>query len=529
MSVDPYTALSGPARLHSVADIAARSAARYPHKLAIVDGEVSLSFAELDRLIGTLAAWMQQAGVHKGDRVLLFSHNCWQFPVAVLAAARIGAIAAPVNFMLGPQELLYILQLSQPALAIVEDGLRETFDAALANYPGELAHKLLINLHGLPCSHGWQAFEPLVQGQHRAPLPVAVGAEEPIRMMFTSGTESLPKGVLLSSHALLSQYVSCVVSGGMQVSDREVHAFPLYHCAQLDNFLMTDIYLGATSYLLRRPDPAAILATIERERISNLFCPPTAWIALLNCPAFATADLSSLKKVYYGASAMPRTVIETLRQKLPQIQFWQFYGQTEMASLATVLCPEDHEAYPGSVGVPALNVTTAVVDENDCPVDVGVVGEIVHRSPHLTLGYYADLDKTAAAFRNGWFHSGDLGYFGESGHLYVVDRIKDIVKTGGENVSTKEVEEVIYDFDGVREAAVFALPHPQWIEIVAAAVVAHDGHTLDTEALLRHCKAKLAGFKAPRFVAVVPVLPKNASGKVLKRELRAAFQEAAGQ
>src|SRR6478609_9673672 len=308
----------------------------------------------------------------------------------------------------------------------------------------------------------------------------------------------------------------------MSADDVELHTMPLYHCAQLDCFLGVDVYLGATSIILPAPDPGAILRAIEEHRVTKFFAPPTIWIGLLRHPDFDATDLSSLRKGYYGASPMPVAVLEEMRRRLPDVDLWNFYGQTEMAPLATILGPEEQLAFPGSAGRAALNVETRIVDDRDQPVPSGTVGEIVHRSPHATLGYYRDEARTAEAFRGGWFHSGDLGYLDEAGRLYVVDRKKDMIKTGGENVASREVEEAIYQLDGVAEVAVFAVDHPRWVEAVAAVVVPREGTTLTSDAVLEHSRRVLAHYKAPKYVVIAEALPKNPSGKILKRELRDA-------
>jgi fatty-acyl-CoA synthase len=356
---------------------------------------------------------------------------------------------------------------------------------------------------------------------------VAVADDDPLRLMYTSGTESRPKGVMLSSRSLISQYVSCIVDGGMAAEDVEVHALPLYHCAQLDCFLSVDVYLGATSIILPGPDPAALLATIEREKVSKLFCPPTVWISLLRHPDFDSTDLSSLRKGYYGASPMPVEVLRELQRRLPDVQLWNFYGQTEMSPLATILRPHEQLERAGSAGKASINVETVLVDDDGNPVAPGEIGEIVHRSPHAALGYYNDEDKTAAAFAGGWFHSGDLGILSEDGYLSVVDRKKDMIKTGGENVASREVEEAIYELDGVAEVAVFGISHPHWIEAVTAVVVAKPDAALTVEHVHAHTRTRLAGYKRPKYVVLVDALPKNPSGKILKRELRTAHADLA--
>lgn len=352
------------------------------------------------------------------------------------------------------------------------------------------------------------------------PPQVSIADDDPLRLMYTSGTESRPKGVLLSSKSLINQYVSCVIDGGMAGDDVEIHSLPLFHCAQLDCFLSVDVFLGATSIILPGPDPATVLETIETQGVTKLFCPPTVWISLLRHPDFDRRDLASLRKGYYGASAMPVEVLREMARRLPQVSLWNFYGQTEMSPLATILLPHEQIERAGSAGRAALNVETRVVDDENNPVPTGEVGEIVHRSPHACLGYYNDEEKTAAAFADGWFHSGDLGIIDADGYLSVVDRKKDMIKTGGENVASREVEEAIYQLDGVAEVAVFGVPHPKWIEAVTAVVVPKEGATITEEDVEAHLEGILAGYKRPKYVVLADALPKNPSGKILEKDLR---------
>ena len=244
------------------------------------------------------------------------------------------------------------------------------------------------------------------------------------------------------------------------------------------------------------------------------------WIALLRSPRFAATDLSALAKGYYGASIMPVEVLKEMQRRLPQVRLWNLYGQTEIAPVATVLKPEDQLRKAGSAGKQALNVETRIVDDAMNDVATGTIGEIVHRSPQLLSSYYRDEEKTRAAFEGGWFHSGDLGIMDDEGYITVVDRKKDMIKTGGENVASREVEEVIYQHPAVSEVAVFGVHHPTWIEAVTAAVVLRAGEEATPDEIVAFCRERLAGYKAPKQVVIVDALPKNASGKVLKRELR---------
>ena len=516
----------GLARQQSISDMLHRTASRVPGKLAIVSGATRLTFAELEAAVSRSAAALAAEGLKKGDRLALLSHNCWQFVVLSFATARLGVVLVPVNFMLGPAEIAYILNHSEAAAFVAEDGLAATAGKAIAAAGSGISVRAVIRLSGCDVPAGWADVQQWID-REGTPPQVDVADDDLLRLMYTSGTESRPKGAMLSSRSLMWQYVSCIIDGGMDGDDVEVHSMPLYHCAQLDCFLGPDVYVGATSIVLPAPDPAAMLTAIESERATKLFCPPTVWIGLLRSPEFGHADLSSLRKGYYGASAMPVEVLRELRERLPHIRLWNFYGQTEMAPLATILGPDEQVSRAGSAGRAALNVETRLVDDNDVAVPPGIVGEIVHRSPHATLGYYKDDAMTATAFRSGWFHSGDLGVMTEDGYLTVVDRKKDMIKTGGENVASREVEEAIYRMDGVAEVAVFGVAHPRWVEAVVAVVVPKPGATLTEAAVIKHTREVLAGYKTPKRVVIAGAVPKNPSGKILKRQLRKELKDIA--
>jgi len=510
------------ARSQQLGDLLRRSAARYPEKTALVFRGQSDSFAELDAAVNRAALALEARGIAKGDRVALFSHNNRAFVVLRFALARLGAITSPVNFMLNAPDVAYVLSHSGARMMIAEDALCPVADAAMAE-SGLSLPKFAIPHSGARVPAGWEPVSALLDHADSSEVWRDVDPDDPIQMMYTSGTESRPKGALLTSAALYAQYTSCIVDGEMTEHAISLHCLPLFHCAQLDCFLSPDLYLGVTSILHDKADPAEMLAAIESYGVTKLFCPPTIWIALLRHPDFDRRDLSSLTTGYYGASIMPTAVIEELARRLPNLRLFNFYGQTEMAPVATILRPEDQLRKLGSAGRPALNVETRVVDDMDFPVPLGEVGEIVHRSPHLISEYYNDPEKTAEAFRNGWFHSGDLGRFDDDGYLYVVDRKKDMIKTGGENVASREVEEAIFRHPDVAEVAVVGVPHPTWIEAVTAVVVPKAGAVLTSETLMAYCRDHLAGFKAPKHIDIAEQLPKNASGKILKRDLRLQY------
>lgn len=508
------------ARQQGVGDLLRRTAARTPDKVALIAGDRQQSFAEYNASVNRMCAALSARGLAKGDRLALLAHNSWEYAVVAVAAAKLGLVLVPINFMLHAEDVAFILDHADAHHLVVEAALAEVGHRAL-----EIAgtDEGLRGWIGDDPPAGWTRVSEWCEHGPTDEPDVLVRDDDPLQLMYTSGTESRPKGAMLSSRSLIAQYVSCIGDGGMAHDDVELHALPMYHCAQLHCFFLPDVYVGATSIVLPGPEPGAVLAAIEQHRVTKFFAPPTVWISLLRSPAFDTTDLSSLRKGYYGASAMPVEVLREIQTRLPELRLWNFYGQTELAPVATILPPEEQVARAGSAGRPVLNVETVLLDDDDQPVPAGTVGEIVHRSPQLVLGYWRDEDRTAEAFRTGWFHSGDLGVFTADGYLSVVDRKKDVIKSGGENVASREVEEAIYLLDGVAEVAVFGIPHPRWVEAVVAAVVPRDGSGLTADAVQEHCRQRLAGFKRPKFVTLASSLPKNPSGKLLKRELRESF------
>lgn len=515
------------ARNQQLGDLLRRSAARYPDKLALVFRDHRDTFSGLNQVVNRTANGLAAHGIKQGDHVAVLSRNNRSFVILRFALARIGAVMTPVNFMLNSEDLAYILDHSDACALICQDGLCKLAETALDRF-GEDGPEILFSIRhdGDADPAGWEPVENLFSFDDASEPLVDLGPDDPIQMMYTSGTENRPKGALLTSSALYAQYVTVLTDGEMRADAIELHCLPLFHCAQLDCFLTPDLYLGATSILHDGADPVSMFETIQNEGVTKLFCPPTVWIALLRHPDFDKYDLTSLRQGYYGASIMPTATIEELSKRLPDMGLYNFYGQTEMAPCATILRPEEQLAKLGSAGRPGLNVETRVVDDEGRDVLIGEVGEIVHRSPHLILGYYNDPEKTAASFKVGWFHSGDLGRFDEDGYLYVVDRKKDMIKTGGENVASREVEEVIFRHPKVAEVAVFGVPHPKWIEAVAAVVVAKSGEALTVDEIEQYCLDTLSRFKVPKHIALRDKLPKNASGKILKRELRLEFASA---
>jgi fatty-acyl-CoA synthase len=507
---------------HTLGDLLKRTAARLPQKPAIRCGEVVWTYAEFDRVCNRFAAGLAGQGIRVGDRVAVLSRNSHAFAALRFALARLGAVLVPINFMLKAEEAAYILRHSGARLLCVDAEFAPVGAEAVARDTN------VERLIGLPSEDsaetpaGLLSFHELLIDA--APPAVELDGRTLAQIIYTSGTESLPKGAMLTHDAVIWQYVSCVVDAEIGENDLLLHALPLYHCAQLDVFLGPAIYVGATNVITAKPVPDNLLSLIERYHVNSFFAPPTVWISLLRSPLFDRCDLSSLRKGYYGASIMPVEVLLEMQKRLPQVRLWNLYGQTEIAPLATALKPDDQLRKAGSAGRAALNVETRVVDDAGADVPVGDIGEIVHRSPQLLSGYFHDDERTRAAFQGGWFHSGDLATIDAEGYITIVDRKKDMIKSGGENVASREVEENLYKLSQIAEVAVIGLPHPRWIEAVTAIVVLKSGQTLSEQDVIAHCDAQLAPFKVPKRVIFTDSLPKNPSGKLLKRELRQQYK-----
>ena len=509
-------------RRQTIADALRRTAIRLPAKTGIICGATSWTYTEFDALVSRLAAGLAQIGVAEGDKVAVLARNSHGFAALRFALARRGAVMVPINFMLKADEVAYILRHAGAKTLATDSGLADLAQAAAAldtqvgQYiwlPSEDPSEPVAGMHN---------FDTLAACT--APLPdIQLGSYDLAQIVYTSGTESTPKGAMLTHDAVLWQYVSCVINAEIAEADLALHALPLYHCAQLDVFFGPAIYMGSTNVITAKPVPDNLLSLIEKFKITSFFAPPTVWIALLRSPLFDADKLKSLAKGYYGASIMPVEVLKELATRLPNVRLWNLYGQTEIAPLATMLGPDDQLRKPGSCGKAVLNVETRVVDDQMQDVPVGDVGEIVHRSPHLMLGYFNDEARTQASFDGGWFHSGDLATIDDEGYITVVDRKKDMIKTGGENVASREVEEMIYRLPEVSEVAVIGLSDPRWVEAVTAVIVLKTGQTLTEAAVMAHCTAHMASFKAPKRVIFTDSLPKNPSGKLLKRELRTSF------
>lgn len=510
-------------RRNTLGDIIRRSSLRFPKKIALRFKREEVTYQQLDSLINQTAQYICSKGLQTGDRAAVLSRNSLDFVIVTFALAKAGVIMVPINYMLNVEDVAYIMGHAEIQACFVAPEFLAVADKANEIANCELRLRAIISNPADP-NLEWMPLRTMITDLPTVEPDVNLDDDDVAQIMYTSGTESKPKGVMLTHKNLIAQYMSVILDGDLTEQDILVHALPLFHSAQLHCFLGPHLYVGASGTILEHAAPALMLETVERYGATQLFCPPTVWIALLRSEDFAARNLSSLQKCYYGAAIMPVEIIKELGMRLPQSKLYNFYGQTEVAPLATVLKPHDQLRKTGSAGKPALHVETKIVDESGNEVPIGHIGEIVHRSSHIMIGYFKDEEKTRSAFQGGWFHSGDLGSMDEEGYITVVDRKKDMIKTGGENVASREIEEWMYQHPKVSEVAVIGIPHPYWIEAVTAIVVANAGEEIETEELLQFCKKGLSSFKVPKFVVVTDQLPRNPSGKIVKRELRRQYQ-----
>lgn len=509
-------------RRNTLGDLLTRTVARYPDKLAFVYRDRQVTYRELDELVNKTANGLRNRGIKKGDRLAIFSKNSLDFVIVEFALARLGAVLIPINFMLRGNDISYILDHAEAIGIFTEEPLIETIENAISEL--NIPHRFVLECESDISNTNWKSVRDLQKDSSAEMVEETIEDDDLVHILYTSGTESNPKGVMLSHKSIISEYVSCVIEGNMSPDDVLVHALPFYHSAQLHVFLGPSIYLGASGIILDEANPKIIMETIEKHKANSLFAPPTVWIALLRHPDFDSHDLSTLEKCYYGAAIMPREIILELTDRLPNARLYNFYGQTEVAPLATALKPEDQLRKLGSAGKPSLHVETKIVDDDGNEVPRGEIGEIVHRTPHAMLGYLKAPEQTAEAFKGGWFHSGDLGIMDEEGYITVVDRKKDIIISGGVNVASREVEEVIYKMDEVAEVAVIGIPDDYWIEKITAIIIPKDSKALTEEQVIEFCEKELPKFKVPKQVYFTETLPKNPSGKVLKKDLREMYK-----
>jgi len=496
--------------------VLAHHAGRTPDKAITVFEGSTTTYAEMATRVAMLAGGLSEHGVGQGDVVGLLSYNCPEFLETVFAANYLGAIVMPINWRLAAPEVRYILEHSEARALLCDPSLVDVANEATDGIEASLLRVCV----SPPVPDGWTPLAELRVAPSGAPPPVTAAADDVHRLMYTSGTTGRPKGVMITHANLAWKNLAHIVEFGFTSADLGLACGPLYHVGALDLTTTSLIAAGATTIVHRVFDAAAVVDEIERSRVTTVWLAPAMVNAIMAWPGVSQRDLSSVRVIINGGEKMPIPLIQRLQRTFPAAWFADAYGLTETVSGDTFLDRDSVVTKLGSVGRPCLYLELDIWDREGQSVAVGERGEIVMRGPKVFKGYWRDPDATAKAFGGGWFHTGDIGVRDDDGYLYIVDRLKDMIVSGGENIAGSEVERVLYEHDAVLEAAVVGRPDDRWGEVPVAFVALRPEATTTADELLEHCRAQLARFKVPKDITFIDALPRNPSGKVLKRELR---------
>jgi fatty-acyl-CoA synthase len=496
-------------------------AVRTPDQTFTVFRGETISYGEMAASTVGLAAGFSERGIGRGDVVGILSYNCPEFLQAIFAANYLGAIAMPINWRLAAPEVRYILQHSQARALVCDGSLVELANEAMDGIEADLVRVSV----STALFDGWIPIGELSTPRGTvARVPVA--GDDIHRLMYTSGTTGRPKGVMITHANLAWKNLAHVIEFGFTSADLGLACGPLYHVGALDLTTTSLIAAGATTIIHRSFDAAAVVDELERSRVTTVWLAPAMVNAIMTLPGLEQRDLSSVRLIINGGEKMPIPLIERIQRTFPAAWFADAYGLTETVSGDTFLDRDSIVTKLGSVGRPCLYLELDIWNDQGRPVRAGEPGEVVMRGPKVFAGYWRDPEATAAAFAGGWFHSGDIGVCDQDGYLFIVDRLKDMIVSGGENIASSEIERVLYEHQSVLEAAVVGRADDRWGEVPVAFVVLRSEATATPDALLEHCRGQLARYKVPQEISFLDALPRNPSGKVLKRELRAGLEDA---
>jgi acyl-CoA synthetase (AMP-forming)/AMP-acid ligase II len=494
--------------------------------IATIDGTRQHTWAEFAERVAKLAAVFQGLDLSEGGRVAILALNSDRYLEYFFAVPWAGGIVVPLNIRLAPSELIYVLNDSGAEILLVDD----TFQAMLPTFRGTLntvKHIVFAGEGRTP--EGAVNYEEHLARAQAAP-DAERGGDQVAGIFYTGGTTGLAKGVMLTHDNVFSSSLNALASWD-NTRDRPVylHAAPMFHLADCSANCNITLMAG-THVFLPKFDVEAILKTIQEHGITQTTLVPTMINMIANFSGVETYDLSSLRTIVYGASPMPEAVLARAMQVFPACEFIQGYGMTETSALITLLAGKYH-TFTGpragkiaSAGQAVPSVAVKIVDEHDREAPLGTVGEIITRGPHVMRGYWNKPAETDQALRGGWMHTGDAGYMDEEGFIYIVDRVKDMIITGGENVYSVEVEKILYQHPAVAMCAVIGIPSEEWGEAIHAVVVCKEAHLVTEADIIAYCKERIAGYKCPRSVDIRQTpLPLSGTGKILKAELRAPF------
>ncbi|GAA2399595.1 long-chain-fatty-acid--CoA ligase [Mycolicibacterium llatzerense] len=500
-----------------------RAVQQRPGSIATIFNDRVRTVAESADRIARFAGALRGLGVEEGHRVGILSLNSDRYHEYLYAVPWLGAVLNPVNIRWSPAEIVYSLAESRTKILLVDDAFAPMIEPIREAFPG-LETVIFIGDGAQPA--GTLSYETLVV-QSDPVDDTYTGGDDLLGVFYTGGTTGHPKGVMLSHNNIVTSAlgpqttVRLVTPGG-----KLLHAAPMFHLAGFAAWTIGNL-VGVTHVIVPMFTSAGVLKAIAEHRIDSALLVPTMIQMLVDDPALTDHDLSSVQSVIYGASPIADAVLDRAQAALPAARFTQAYGMTELSAVATVLTPEDHDRpeLRRSAGRACAHVQVRIVDQHGSEVPAGEVGEVVVKGDNVMLGYWDRPEDTEAAIVDGWMHTGDGGRMDENGYVFIVDRIKDMIITGGENVYSAEVENALAKHPAVASCAVIGVPDPQWGERVHAVVVLLPGRTTTENELREHCKTLIANYKIPRSTEFVDALPLSGAGKILKRELRKKFWE----
>ncbi len=495
--------------------VLAHHAIRTPEKVMTAFEGDTITYEEMRARAVSLAGGLSERGVGHGDVVALLTYNCPEFLETIFATNYLGAIAMPINWRLAAPEVRYILDHSRARALVCDDSLLGLGDEATEGIEAELV-RTCISPTTLP---GWTSQDDLRHNARGVPR-VSAGPDDIHRLMYTSGTTGRPKGVMITHGNLAWKNLAHIIEFGFTSADLGLACGPLYHVGALDLTTTSLIAAGATTIIHPTFEATKVVDELERSRVTTVWLAPAMVNAIMAVPDIERRDLSSVRVIINGGEKMPIPLIERIRRIFPSAWFADAYGLTETVSGDTFLDRDSIVTKLGSVGRPCLYLELDIWDDAGRSVPAGERGEVVMRGPKVFRGYWRDPDATTSAFAGGWFHTGDIGLLDDDGYLYIVDRLKDMIVSGGENIASSEIERVLYEHESVLEAAVVGRADDRWGEVPVAFVVLHPEAEANADALLEHCQGQLARYKVPKDITFLNALPRNPSGKVLKRELR---------
>lgn len=492
------------------------TARRVPHREALVFGDRRYTYAELDAQVDRVAGVLADQGLGKGDRIALMAVNSDRFVIAFYACHRLGAILVPINPASAAPELTYLLRDSGASVLVFDPVVADVVTQVKSD--GGLD---AVQAFGTDRVDGFPDLFARAQAHPGGVVEVEVSESDDAQILYTSGTTGSPKGALFDHHRALWTAIACMATCGMADQDRFLHAAPLYHAAELCIMLIPGTIIGATHIVHDKFEPAAVLDTLERERITMFFGVPTMYQFLLRLPDLGERDLSSWRTGMFGAAPMPPTAVDELTRVLPHVNFLQMCGQTEAGPSGIFADCDQVRERPDASGRQAIVMTECrIVDAEDRDVAPGEVGELVLRGESVMKGYWNKPEATRDAIRDGWLHTGDLLRLDADGYMTLVDRLKDMIITGGRNVYSVEVEHAVAAHPAVVDCAAISRPHPDFGESIVAVVVVRDGETLNLDELREFCRTRISTYKLPHELVVTDFIERNPSGKILKHSLR---------